>query len=101
MKAAQNLDFVSKFLPIIFDILIVQRSNYPLSAEHTASDALGNSCYQAILSHPADSQSQRYYTIAVQKHKTTHFIFIKCSTIGNAITPSLIQKVVSKKKISR
>lgn len=54
MKAAQNLDFVSKFLLIVFGTLTRQKSNYPLSAEYMALDALGNSCYQVAPFHPVE-----------------------------------------------
>ena len=51
--AAQNLGFGTKFLPMTFDILTVQRSNCLLSVIHMASGAQDNSYYQEVLSHPA------------------------------------------------
>lgn len=36
MKAAQNLDFLSKYLPIVFDTSTKQRSNYPPCVQHMA-----------------------------------------------------------------
>jgi hypothetical protein len=54
MKAAQNSDFLPKFLPTAFDTLTMRRRNYPPSVQHMALDAWGNSYYQAVLSHPAE-----------------------------------------------
>jgi hypothetical protein len=51
--AAQNLDFYSKFPPMMFDILTVQKSNCPLSLKHRAFGVSDNNCYQAVPSHPA------------------------------------------------
>lgn len=55
--AAQNLDFYSKFPPMTFDILTVQKSNCPLSLKHKALGALDSNYYQAVPSHPASNSN--------------------------------------------
>lgn len=54
-RAAQNLDSVSKFLPMVFDTLTRQRSNYLPSVQHMALDVLDNSGSPEALSHPTEN----------------------------------------------
>lgn len=51
-KAAQNQGFAVIFLPIAFDTLTGQRSNYLLFFSHMALNAQDSSHFLAVPSHP-------------------------------------------------
>lgn len=74
MKAEQNVDFLIKFLQVSFGTLTVQRSNYPLSLEHMALGAQGNSCFLTALSHPTECRKANDVTPFTIKITSSFFI---------------------------
>ena len=59
MKAEQKEDSETKFLQVVSDISIEQRSSYLPSLQHMAFDGQGNNCFQGALSHPRDSKNKK------------------------------------------